>query len=346
MSSAPIGDRLTELGRELDRWLAAALDRWGPRAERFHGMLAYPLGWTDERLARLVEPAPAGKRLRPCLTMLVCEAVCGDAGRALPAAAAVELVHNFSLVHDDIQDQSDTRRGRPTVWANWGLAQAINVGDSLFALAELALMSESTVDPARVLECGRVLNGACLRLVEGQFLDLDLQASGKASFTAYEQMIAGKTGALIECSARLGAIFGGADPVTVEGLAEYARALGAAFQYQDDYLGMWGDPDVTGKPADTDLKTRKQSLPVVLALDERGPVAEHFRAIFTGSREITDEVATEAHRCLDDLDIRQRVEALVEERHRHALDVLPRFEPGVHTGALASLVNVLLTRQS
>ncbi|MCC7106969.1 MAG: polyprenyl synthetase family protein [Chloroflexi bacterium] len=346
MSSAPIGDRLSELGGELDRWLAAALDRWGPRAERFHGMLAYPLGWTDERLVRLAEPAPAGKRLRPCLTMLVCEAICGDAGRALPAAAAVELVHNFSLVHDDIQDQSDTRRARPTVWSNWGMAQAINVGDSLFALAELALMSASGVDPARVLECGRVLNSACLRLVEGQFRDLDLQASGKASFAAYEQMIAGKTGALIECSARLGAIFGGADGATVEGIAEYARALGAAFQYQDDYLGMWGDPGVTGKPADTDLKTRKQSLPVVLALDERGPVAERFRALFTQPSEITDDVAAAARRCLDDLDIRRRVELLVEERHRHAVEVMPRLQPAVRTAALASLVDVLLARQS
>lgn len=346
MFASNVDARLAELSAALDDWLRAALDRWGPRADRFKAMLAYPLGWTDERLQRLATAAPAGKRLRPGLVMLGCESICGDPLRALPAAAAVELVHNFSLVHDDIQDRGDLRRGRPTVWVTWGEAQAINVGDSLFALAELAILSESSLEPGRVLEAARALNSACMRLVEGQFLDLDLQGSGRSGFAAYELMIAGKTGALIKCCARLGAIFGGAGPELVERFAALGRALGAAFQYQDDELGMWGDPAEIGKSVDSDLRTRKQALPAVLALDAHGPAADRFRELFDRPGELSDQEAAEARRYLEELGIRPRVAEMVRARYREALDRLAEMGPDVETGLLTALIEQMAARRS
>src|SRR5919197_114929 len=153
-------------------------------------MVAYHLGWRDTDLAELAVPAPSGKKLRPAIALLVSEAVCGSIEPARAAAVALELVHNFSLVHDDIQDRSHLRRHRPTLWSLWGMAQGINAGDALFALAQLALMRQQKGPTAAM---SVALNTACLRLVEGQFLDLQMQeARLLPTLELYEAMIARK----------------------------------------------------------------------------------------------------------------------------------------------------------
>jgi geranylgeranyl diphosphate synthase type I len=229
-------------------------------------MMRYHLGWLDEDLNPV--QAPAGKRMRPVLCMLVCEAVGGQVEHAIPAAAAIELVHNFSLIHDDIEDESPTRRHRATVWKLWGLPHGINCGDGMFsaALLRLAKLTERGVAPGRALEAQRVLMQTCLKLTEGQFLDMCFETQMDVEMADYLQMIERKTAALIACAAQIGALLGGASREVVAAYARFGRNLGLAFQVIDDILGIWGREDETGKSAKTDILTRKKTLPIVYVL--------------------------------------------------------------------------------
>ncbi len=214
-----------------------------------------------------------GKLLRPALCLLCCEALHGDPARALPGAVALELTHNFTLIHDDIEDGSPTRHGRPTLWTRAGIPQAINSGDGMFVLAERTLlrMSDAGVPPDGVLESARVLNDGCIRLCEGQYADIGFESRTSVSLAEYEAMIAGKTAALLSASAAIGAIAAGSDPSTVRAVADSGRLLGLAFQVQDDVLGIWGETEVTGKPVADDIRSRKKSFPIVYAMEHLPP---------------------------------------------------------------------------
>ena len=245
-----------------------------------YGMLRYHMGWVDSAM----QPAEvnSGKRIRPVACVLACEAVGGSLDDALPAAAAVELLHNFSLIHDDVEDDSPTRRHRPTVWALWGVPQAINAGDAMFTLARLALhgLSGRAISAAVAMDACTVFDYACLRLTEGQYLDMSFEGRLDVTVDEYLAMIEGKTAALLSASLELGALVGGADGTTRRHLAEFGRSLGLAFQMEDDILGIWGDEAVTGKSAASDIVTRKKSLPVVYAL-ENPLVGEELRSLYT-----------------------------------------------------------------
>jgi geranylgeranyl diphosphate synthase type I len=337
-SQSDLDSRLEQLSAEVESWTHSFFERHRPAATRFERMLSYPLGWVDADLEPLDPPAPSGKRLRPALCLLVCEVLSGDYRPALGAAAALELVHNFSLVHDDIQDESPLRRGRQTVWARWETAQAINVGDSLFALAQLALLDVDTIGAENRVEGLRRLNTTCLRLVEGQFLDLDLQASGVASLEAYQTMVTGKTAALLECAAWLGARIGGAEPDRVQLFAEFGRLLGLAFQFQDDVLGVWGNPELTGKPSDTDLRSRKQALPAMLALQASGPDAERFRSLFLSPGDMSGDDAREAARLLENMGIHDKAATMVQDGYAAARQVLQQALSGRQAPILTALI--------
>jgi len=247
--------------------LRAAL-RFGPTpADEHELMLWYHMGWVDcgER------PAVNGKAVRPLLTLLTSMATGGDWRQALPFAAAVELVHSFSLVHDDIQDRGRQRRGRPSVWAKWGESQAINVGDSLFASAHAAALRESGLAPeARVRAVGTLID-ACLALSRGQFLDLSFEARAEVEVEEYMAMVRGKTAALLAAACELGGVASGASRPDLRALASFGEHLGVAFQIRDDLLGIWGDPRDTGKPA-TDIVDRKKTLPVLLGMERSAEV--------------------------------------------------------------------------
>lgn len=236
------------------------------RVARFYGMQEYQLGWRDERLA----PAgfDPGKLLRPRLSLLSCRAAGGDPDLALPLAAGIQLIHDFSLVHDDIEDQSATRRGRPTVWKIWGMEQGINAGDGLFVVAHLAVhrLVEAGVPAEVTLEILRRFDRTILMICEGQFLDLSYEGDLGIAEADYLAMISRKTAALVAAAAELGAIVGGADETTARSFFDFGQDLGIAFQIQDDMLGIWGDPALTGKPAAADLYRRKLSLPIIYAL--------------------------------------------------------------------------------
>ncbi|HAJ35101.1 MAG TPA: polyprenyl synthetase [Chloroflexi bacterium] len=231
-----------------------------------YGMMHYHMGWVDAALQPV--NLPAGKRLRPLLCLMACEAVGGDAAQAVPAAAALEILHNFSLVHDDIEDGDETRRHRPTVWKVWGAPQAINVGDAMFALAFAAMqrlpMRGVTADIT--LAALRIFTEMCVALTEGQHLDMSFEQSDRVTVDEYLRMIQGKTAALIGASVAIGGLIGGAAPGVDEALRRFGQSIGLAFQIQDDMLGIWGDPAVTGKAAGNDILRRKKSLPMLHAL--------------------------------------------------------------------------------
>jgi geranylgeranyl diphosphate synthase type I len=235
---------------------------------RFYGMMQYHMGWLDANLGPV--RAPIGKRLRPLLCLLTCEAVGGRVEHALPAAAAIELLHNFSLIHDDIEDVSETRRHRPTVWKLWGMPHGINSGDAMFASAylELGRLRERGVPAKRCLDAQRIFGETCLHLTEGQYLDMTFETEMDVDLDDYLGMIDGKTAALIACSTRLGALLGGAEDEVVEAYAGFGRYLGLAFQVIDDILGIWGLETETGKSAQSDILTRKKTLPIVYVLHD------------------------------------------------------------------------------
>lgn len=245
-----------------------------PHTKPFHEMLTYHMGWTGEGAG----PEATGKRIRPLMVLLTTAACGGEWQKALPAAAAVELVHNFSLVHDDIQDNSPKRRGRDTVWVKWSAPMAINAGDALFVLSNQAIIDLKENYPADiVVKAAEILHGTCLELTRGQFMDMSYEERTDLSTDDYWPMIAGKTAALLSVCCHLGALLGGADETQQDAYRSFGQYLGLAFQVQDDILGIWGNETVTGKSAASDLVEGKNSLPVLAGLSVNKKFAERWR---------------------------------------------------------------------
>ena len=234
----------------------------------FYGMIQYHMGWVDAGMTPIT--IYSGKQIRPLIALLTCQAAGGDWRQALPAAAAVEIIHNFSLVHDDIEDNSPTRRGRDTVWKLWGVPQAINTGDAMFALAHLALngLVERGVPAEVVVHALRRFDDTCVRLTQGQHADMDFETRAEVTVADYLEMITGKTAVLLSHSTELGALISGANPTTVQNYAQFGRHLGLAFQVIDDILGIWGNEAKIGKSASTDITTKKKTLPVLYGLEQ------------------------------------------------------------------------------
>ncbi|MET7454624.1 polyprenyl synthetase family protein [Streptomyces sp. NPDC005574] len=252
-------------------------------------MAAYSFGWCE--VGGAPAAASGGKGVRQALALLGAEAA-GAPGRAgVPAAVAVELVHAFSLLHDDIMDGDQARRRRPTVWKAYGTGPAVLAGDALFALA-VEILAESRAGGAAV----RLLSAALADLVRGQADDLlfasrDWTGPGQVGPAEYRAMAEHKTGALLGCAAALGALLGGAPPATVAALDRAGRHLGIAFQVVDDVLGIWGDPAVTGKPVHADLRERKKTYPVLAALGSGTPAARRLATLLERGGEPAEAAA-------------------------------------------------------
>lgn len=309
---------------------------------RFWGMMHYHMGWAEASLA----PAdhPSGKRIRPLICLLTCMASGGDWRQAVPAGAALELLHNFTLIHDDIQDKSPTRRGRPTLWTIWGTEQAINSGDAMFALAHLALarLADRDIPASTVVQALRRLDETCIELTRGQYNDMRFEQEETVTVEEYLAMINGKTAALLSLSTELGALIAGKDEEIVAHYATFGRELGLAFQVRDDILGIWGDESLIGKSAATDITTRKKSLPVLYALEKSEALRQLYR-----QTDSDEGFVRQAIHLLDEVEARQFTNGHEKAYSRSALDHLEAVSPqGQGAEAIHQLVSLLLNRES
>ncbi|MGB8201798.1 MAG: family 2 encapsulin nanocompartment cargo protein polyprenyl transferase [Pseudonocardiaceae bacterium] len=252
--------------------LRAAVDRLPSLMRRIAG---YHFGWWNEH--DHPEEAIGGKAIRPTLVLLSAEAVGGVGAVAVSAAVGVELVHNFSLLHDDVMDGDVTRRHRRTAWSIFGVNVAILAGDAVLTLA-LDVLAASGHPSA--MDGIRMLSAAVQDLVDGQCADLGLEQRAQVELAECRRMAEGKTGALMGCACAVGALFGGGSPEQVGHLRSFGERLGLAFQHADDLLGIWGDPAVTGKPVYSDLRSRKKSLPVVAALTSDTSAGRELCALY------------------------------------------------------------------
>jgi geranylgeranyl diphosphate synthase type I len=330
----------TELKRQVSR-----LDE--PRTKLFHEMLTYHMGWTGEGAGTQA----TGKRIRPLITLLSVASINNDGSKrgsgnnwlhAVSLAAAIELVHNFSLVHDDIQDNSELRRGRKTAWVKWGAPMAINVGDALFVIANQSALSLNEHYPAEmVVRASSLLNDCCLALTQGQFLDMSYEERSDLTMEDYWPMIGGKTSALLSVCTQIGALLGYAQEEKIELYRLFGYNLGLAFQVQDDILGIWGNEALTGKSAASDLVEGKNSLPILFALEKNGEFAKRWH-----QGPITvDEVGAVAA-LLDDEGGKAYAEKMSEELTQKALGYLQKADPQGEAGeAILELANMLLKRK-
>jgi geranylgeranyl diphosphate synthase type I len=258
-----------------------------------------------------------GKYLRAGLALLSANAAGADEHVGLVGALAIELIHNFSLIHDDIIDRDEDRRHKPTVWAKFGVGPALIAGDALSNLAFQLLLEEPSAERVRA---ARRLADATQAMIAGQAEDI--ASEQQASLTVEEclHMEAGKTGALLSCAASIGAVLAGADDAVVDALSQYGEHLGVAFQAIDDMLGVWGDPIVTGKPVGNDLRLRKKTLPISIA-NSKG-----FEVFAEGTspldQELSDSEVAEAMVLLDECGARYETLELAGEELRLALEAL------------------------
>ncbi|MFQ6117849.1 MAG: polyprenyl synthetase family protein, partial [Candidatus Bipolaricaulia bacterium] len=302
-----------------------------------YSMVRYHLGFDDGAAGY------SGKALRPSLLLFAHEALGGEPEKALPAAVALELVHSFSLVHDDIQDRDEERHGRPTVWRAIGPAQAINVGDALRELSALALLKLQGHFPAEVvLRASLTLDRATLEMIEGQWLDLAFEEQDEITVQDYLGMVERKTGALLGAALEIGALLAGAGEQIIGSFRRCGRELGLAFQIRDDLLGCWGDRTRTGKSTGNDILRRKKSLPIVCAI--HSPRGDELRRIYRRAPSEAD--LPRVLEILDGARAREEAEALAEEYCDRALAELEGVKlPRWAADGLEELAQFLLRRE-
>lgn len=272
-----VPDVLTRCRQAIDPVLASAVERLSPELCQ---IARYHLGWSDAE-GRPVA-APGGKGIRPALTLLGTQAVGASAEVGIPGGVAVELVHNYSLIIDDVIDLDTERHHRPTVWTLFGVSHAIIAGEALQVLAHQVLLDMPSEIGAKA---SAALAAATTIMIAGQSDDIAFERRRDINIEQCVAMSAAKTGALLGCAASIGAILADAPAEAVDALRDYGRLLGLAFQAVDDLLGIWGDPARTGKPQGSDLRQRKKSMPIVYALGAEDPEAEELRSLILGPAE-------------------------------------------------------------
>lgn len=306
--------------------------------ENFKEMIRYQLGWSGVPHESLA----TGKRIRPTLVLLVCHALGGDWRQALAAAAGVELLHNFTLIHDDIQDRSLTRRGRDAVWVKWGEAQAINAGDALYALACSAAYDLTAHYPADVvLAAVEELHRTAFRLTCGQYLDMAFEKAEAIEMEDYWQMIRGKTGELIGSCFSLGALLAGQKANELRRFRKLGLQIGIAFQVQDDWLGIWGNQDILGKSVQSDLRDRKKTFPILLALK----TLPEFRDYWNSHTSFSDADIQVLMKILDGSQINEKAQEQFEDLYQSVVLKFNEIFEGKSTALqLRSAVEELFVR--
>ena len=286
--------------------------------------MKYHLGWIDSY--GNITKGNCGKMLRATLCLLACESTGGDFKKALPLASAIELIHNYSLVHDDIQDDDEMRRHRPTVWKIWGKPQAINAGSALKVMASLAVheLKKYNITPQKQVEIFNILDSSCLRMIEGQYLDIDFEDRSDITVDNYLEMIAKKTSALISGALKAGAVLN-LDNGRLSSFERFGNNLGMAFQITDDILGIWGNDKKTGKPQGNDIRKRKKSLPIVFCLQESsGNVKKRLLNIYK-RRKVSDRRVLQILKFLADAGAKYFCEKKARKYYRQAVKETARL---------------------
>ena len=320
--------------------LAVAVDRLVPDVRK---VAAYHLGLTAGPGSPGGRPAGTGKALRPALTLLSARAASSAPERGVPAAVAVELVHNFSLLHDDIMDGDTERRHQPTAWTVYGVGAAILAGDAMLALAQDLLLEDT--GPQGVW-AARALSAAVQRLIAGQGADLAFEQRDDVTLAECLAMAGDKTAALMACACSIGAIHVGAPPKLAMGLAAFGAHAGLAFQLTDDLLGIWGAPEVTGKPVRSDLRARKKSLPVVAALSAGGAQARELAALLAREEALSEHDLVRAAGLVEAAGGKKWAEAEADNALAAALSCLAETEmPAEVRAEFAQIAEFITARQ-
>jgi len=305
-------------------------------------VIEYHFGW--KTIKGVAFPKDTGKRLRPALAVLSSEAVGGDPESAIPGAVAVEMIHNFSLIHDDIIDGDKERRHRPSAWTAFTIEDALIAGDALHTLAFQVLLEKDT--PERV-QAARRLVDATTTMISGQASDMTFDDLPTVSFEECLKMEAAKTGALLGYASSVGAVLSGANKDICSSLEVFGYELGLAYQAVDDVLGIWGDPKVTGKPAGNDLRERKKSMPVSIVLSANSPESEKLLDIFNIAGDLNDEEVSHASSLIENAGGRK---ATLEEADKHlkrAIEFLNIADIRKETFCeLEEIANFVVNRQS
>ncbi len=339
-SAAVVADLLTRYGPDLDHRLRAVI---GDRDDPIHRMVRYHLGWVDKH-GRAGE-FNRGKGLRSTLCLLACEAIAGDHRPALPAAAALDLLHSFTLAHDDIMDRDILRHGRATVWKVWGEAEAINTGDMLYARAFTSLTNFP--DPAVAAKATRLLADTCVTIVEGQSADIRFEKRDDVTVDEYISMVSRKTAALIGTSLRMGALAAGAPDSVENGLTDLGQSMGIAFQIRDDMLGIWGDSGATGKPVGQDLRRKKKTLPILTFHQSADDRARSLMTEYLSADNPSERQINAVQGLMEEFGVRDRAHGLANDYSAQARRALASLPPPLSgRPEFEALIDYFTTRQA
>lgn len=297
------------------------------------------------RAAMAHYPAAGGKRLRPLLATMACEAFGGNPDRAIPYGVALEMIHNFTLVHDDVMDEDDTRRGMKTVHFEYGVAEAILAGDAMFARA-FEMVLESDIDDSIAVELVEILARSVRLLADGQQMDLDFEKRDVVSPEEYLEMIERKTAVLYSAAAQGGAIVGGATEPQQEALFEYGRLIGLGFQIWDDVLDLRSTQEAFGKPVLNDIRNGKKTLIIVHAIDSmKSPHKDELLSVL-GKKDATEEELQKAKDLLEDVGSIDYASRIASEFVAKAKDELLVVKDEKHREILAAFADFMLSRKS
>lgn len=356
--SSPLQSALLRYQREIDAALRQAVLSVGDEAiqsgaaglQSFYGQMQYHLGWVDRDFTPT--HSNPGKLLRPTMLLLAYEAAGawgqlptthGDTSylhRALPAAAAIELTHNFTLIHDDIEDHDTERRHRATLWSIWGIPQAINTGDGLFALSRYTLWGvlDAGVEGNIAARLGRLLDHACLVLAEGQHMDMSFEQLGAVPVATYVDMIARKTAALMRGAAEMGGVLGTRDEEIIARLRRLGWAIGIAFQVRDDLLGVWASTAELGKTSAGDIYRRKKSLPILHALEHATSAEQqHLHALYGQNTPLTFAQVEDVLTIFEHTHTKAYCQDFLNQHCRAAREALAAVPPAAHPASARAL---------
>jgi len=318
------------------------------RVKRINARLVGSLDVMDDKnlkAAMVHYPAAGGKRLRPLLASIVSEAVGGKADASMPFGVALEMVHNFTLVHDDVMDEDDTRRGIKTVHAAYGIPMAILAGDAMFARA-FEIVLESDVDDASAVALVDILARSVRLLAEGQQMDMDFEKKKTVAADEYLKMIERKTAVLYSAAAQGGAIVGGGTEAQQEALFEYGRLIGLGFQIWDDVLDLRSTQEAFGKPVLNDIRNGKKTLIVVKALEElKGRKRSEFLAVL-GKKDASEKELVAAKQLLEDIGAIDHADRVAAEFVAKAKDRLSVLKDSTHKEALKAFADYMVTRKT